>query len=428
MKTKLYLPILLIATLVSFILIGCDDNDPVKIIPPVEIDRSEMFGLAGATPRGNGIGGGSENKEGSTPEMVANLCGALGLKAHRTEMYLHWALEFSDAGELKTIEESISGYKHFISLLREQGVEKIILSSPSFMYPYGNSRTYWKSIPEPGTELYIEFLELVEDCYKLLAETFPDIDYFEVGNEMNAPNGINISKNGFNGSASVEENAPYIFSNSEIAYIMADIFYYANKGIKSVNSNGKVITSGLYVSDKEEARRHLNFMYEYIKSGNSPSTRVENNQRELTVSTNPGDYFEYLNWHPYIHAEHTIEWLKYNKSLYEVAVNHDDKNRKIMITEFGYFDSYLESREETIADVCVPAIVALTNELPTIETLFTFRLFNDIKSSILAEQTYGIFDSPLQDRGARPKPVALSLFFHYNGVDADPDPLYQYMK
>ena len=99
--------------------------------------------------------------------------------------------------------------------------------------------------------------------------------------------------------------------------------------------------------------------------------------------------------------------------------------------EFGYFDSYLERREELIADVCVPAIVALTERLQTIESVYMFRMFNWTSAGstvVETEQTYGIFDSPMQPLGVRPKPVALSLFFHFNGVESDPDPLYKYMK
>jgi hypothetical protein len=65
-----------------------------------------------------------------------------------------------------------------------------------------------------------------------------------------------------------------------------------------------------------------------------------------------------------------------NESLYQIAVDHGDAGRKIIISEFGYFDSYLERREELIADVCVPAIVALTERLQTIESVYMFRMFN----------------------------------------------------
>ncbi len=91
----------------------------------------------------------------------------------------------------------------------------------------------------------------------------------------------------------------------------------------------------------------------------------------------------------------------------------------------------MERREEQIADACVPAIEALAEALPAMESIFLFRMFNWTSAGstvVETEQTYGIFDSPMQPLGVRPKPVALSLFFHFNGVESDPDPLYKYMK
>ena len=183
--------------------------------------------------------------------------------------------------------------------------------------------------------------------------------------------------------------------------------------------------------DIPETKAYLSAIYDHIVSGKLPSTSMEGGKRKLAVDTDPGHYFEYLNWHPYIHEGHTLSWLAMNESLYQIAVDHGDAGRKIIISEFGYFDSYLERREELIADVCVPAIVALTERLQTIESVYMFRMFNwtSAGSTIAeAEQTYGIFDSPMQPLGVRPKPVALSLFFHFNGVESDPDPLYKYMK
>ena len=96
------------------------------------------------------------------------------------------------------------------------------------------------------------------------------------------------------------------------------------------------------------------------------------------------------------------------KGAFSSAVDHGDAGRKIIISEFGYFDSYLERREELIADVCVPAIVALTERLQTIESVYMFRMFNWTSAGsavVETEQTYGIFDSPMQPLGVRPKPV-----------------------
>ena len=53
-----------------------------------------------------------------------------------------------------------------------------------------------EAVPEPGTELYIKFMQQIEDSYKMLAAAFPDVTQFEVGNELNAPKGHNLCKDG----------------------------------------------------------------------------------------------------------------------------------------------------------------------------------------------------------------------------------------
>jgi hypothetical protein len=419
-------------------LIGCskDNNNPEVVnppLPPIEVDRSNMFGMVPAL--GNSIIGGAL-VDNATPEIVADLCEILGVKSYRMSMYQHWILEFDSDGNLRLKENEARMYREYMAALREKGVVNIMPISPTFMYPHGHSRTYWVSIPDPATEpeVYIEFLELIEDIYTLLAEAFPDINYFEVGNELNAPNGHNLSKNGFLGNASVEDNAPYIFTSSEIAAISADICYYANRGIKAVNPRGMVVAPSLFYMDniKEETKEHFEFFYKHITSGKLPSCRIDNNgNRTLPVDVEPDHYFEYLNWHPYLYEKHTLDWLDFWESMYRIALDYGDTDKKVLCTEFGYYDSFLERREESIADACVPAIKALTERIPAIESIYIFRMFNwttagaDIAA---AEKSFGIFDSPLQPNGVRPKPVAISLFYYFNGVNANPDPLFKYMK
>jgi len=43
---------------------------------------------------------------------------------------------------------------------------------------------------------------------------------------------------------------------------------------------------------------------------------MEGGKRKLAADTDPSHYFEYLNWHPYIHEKHTLSWLAMNESLY----------------------------------------------------------------------------------------------------------------
>ena len=432
---KNYLWLLIILTVFLVMSTTSCKNDPDDPNPPTDsvivADRSNMFGLQEQPTVCANITAGSD--KGVTPDLVANLCGALGVKSFRLGMNIPWVLEYNSAGELVFRQPNIQNFKDYAALLRQHGVRNIILSNTMYMYPYGASRSWWRAVPGPCTELYIKFMEQIEKSYEMIAGAFPDITYFEVGNEMNAPNGINLCKEGFIGSATAAQNAPYIFTTAEQAQITADICYYANRGVKSANPNGKIVAPAPYMIDSL-ARNYLTSIYDQIRSGSLPTSRLDQTTqiREIAASTNPSDYFEYLNWHPYTTGgAYTLEWVRQNEALYQVAVDHGDAGRKIVMTEFGYFDSYLERREILIGNSCVPAIKVLADRLKTLEAVFLFRMFNwttPPTGTAAAEQTYGLFDSPLQATGVRPKPIALSLFFHYNGVSANPDSLYKYMK
>jgi hypothetical protein len=338
-------------------------------------------------------------------------------------------LAFDESGTLVYQEDVIAKTKEFIEKLKAKGVTKIVGSNTYYMYPFGEERSYWLSVPEPGTALYTEFLELIETGYKMVAERFPEITDFTVGNELNAPRGHNLSKNGFKPDMTAEEKAPYVFTTSEQGMITADIGYYASRGIKAVNPNAKVIMPGPYMPDDGYPYDYFKAIYDHIASGNLPSSVNDTDGgRKIPADSDPWHYFDVMNFHPYIGSggAHDSAWLDLHESFYKIAVDHNHIC-SIIADEFGYFDSLLERREEAIADACVPAIVALTQRLPNIETIIIFRLCNWMSCPpdvAVAEKSFGIFDSPYQPGGARPKPVAFSLFYHFNGLDANSDDLY----
>jgi hypothetical protein len=439
MKTKIniYAISLLISMMCLPAFIGCSkDSNPEEEkqkFPPIEVDYSNMFGVNVYTNVASSIGS-SGCDAGVIPAISSDMCGVMGIKSIRVDMYLSWFIEYDATGNLQFREANVSMYQDYLRLMRENGVENIIAVNPAYvLYPYGHPRTWYKAIPDPVTEagLYVEFLELLEKQYKMIAERFTEITHFEYGNEMSVPNGHNINKNGFIYGASAEQNAPYVFTESELALVTADIGYYSTRGVKSGNPQAKTVLPGLYLMVPEDTRNHIKLIYEHIQSGNLPSTTIVGGSRKTPADTDPDHYFEYLNWHPYIYAEYTQEWLQMNESLYQVALDYGDVKKKVLITEFGYYDSFLASREEVIANSCVPAIKALTERIPAIEAVCIFQMFNwtSAPANVAAmERTFGIFDSPDQPNGARPKPVAISLFYHFNGVHANSDPLYKYMK
>ncbi|MEA5128840.1 MAG: hypothetical protein VB074_11690 [Proteiniphilum sp.] len=443
---RIYMISLLICIIIAMpAFVNCSDDDKTPEdpntqtpLPPVEVDRSNLFGIHAVAEigLGPGIGGGVHCDPLVTAEMCADLCNIMGIKTYRLGMHHHWVLEYDDnEGKLKFMEDRVNDYKNYIALLRANGIKKILCVSPTFMYPYGHERSIWYSIPDPKTEpeLYWEFLENIEEIYKLLGETFPDIDYWEVGNELNASFlGKNIVKNGYLGSLSLEENAPYLFSTEEIGQVTADLCFYASKGLKAVGSKALIATPGAYdvPATWDETLKYYNSFYDYIKSGNAPTSgKKSDGSRTVAATTNPDDYIDYLCWHAYANGSR-FDWLDHNEAIYRTAIDHDDMNRKALVSEFGYYDRHLKSYEEQIANSCVPDMMALADRIPALESLYIFRMFNfvTVPEPTSPEQSFGLFYSPNQSQGAGPKPVAISLFYHFNGVEANSDPLFKYAK
>ena len=88
-------------------------------------------------------------------------------------LHLSWVFDHDAEGNLIFKEDNLQKFKDYAALLTEKGVRNIMLTNAAYMYPYGCTRSHWKAVPEPGTELYIKFMQQIEDSYKMLAAAFP---------------------------------------------------------------------------------------------------------------------------------------------------------------------------------------------------------------------------------------------------------------
>ena len=54
-------------------------------------------------------------------------------------------------------------------------------------------------------------MQQIEDSYKMLAAAFPDVTQFEVGNELNAPKGHNLCKDGFRDGGDSRRKCTFLY-------------------------------------------------------------------------------------------------------------------------------------------------------------------------------------------------------------------------
>lgn len=107
-----------------------------------------MFGIHEQPKVGENIGGQSDN--GVTPQLVADMCGALGVKSFRMLLHLSWVFDHDAEGNLIFKEDNLQKFKDYAALLTEKGVRNIMLTNAAYMYPYGCTRSHWKAVPNRG--------------------------------------------------------------------------------------------------------------------------------------------------------------------------------------------------------------------------------------------------------------------------------------
>ena len=392
-----------------------------------------LFGIGEMPNFGNG---GAVDSMG-TPELVSNLTGALGAKSYRLWMHLTSIIDRapdSDAVSIDPVEAA--QYHSFINELKANGVTQIIALSHYYIYPAGYSgNSAGSAIPLPGTDEYTRFLNITENCYALLSAEFPDVKFWEPGNETNSDRFL--AKSGYDPNADPSTQTDNVYSETEKAQITTDICYYANLGIKKTSSQESLVLPGMVFNST--VNDFLSDIYISISSGNFPRGDAKKDKN---------NYFNILNWHPYQFGYASQDWIDKNVSLYAVAQKYGDNGKKVFFTELGIPDGITaqvpvnnngvitwDPQQNYIASWMTGQFDAISANMPWVSTVIMFRLL-DWKVNTdpnlppnSDEFTFGLFTTPNNTTyGCVPKPVALALFKYFNGAKASTAKLYQYEK
>lgn len=427
MKKKLISLLLSSATALSaFAFVGCEENSSPK-----------KDGLGYVNNRAQYFYGIQETMSAcvpqdpmSSPEMTATLAGAMGFNSYRFRMENVDVLYKNASGMPQLNEKKAQEYKGYLKLLADEGITNILAQSTYFLHVGYEPGTI--CYPRPDSDDYLPFMDLIEESYAVLAEAFPEISYWQAGNEINSDFFC----------APADGGTPYTFE--EKVQIATDLMYYANKGIKASNPKAALVMPGLATPNPEF---FLQAIYENIDSGEFPTGD--------SPSTNTDDYFDVLCWHPYNWSDSVAPdyskdstFIEMQKLMYQIAIDYGDNGKKVIYTEFGFtsrgttFNNTfsVEELEELQKDNLANALDAIYRYLPFVETVHIFRLFNwDQATSDLGvlsgateiEAGFGLFTSPGIDEtslGPQPKPICLELFKLINGDDADTTALYQFYK
>ena len=250
----------------------------------------------------------------------------------------------------------------------------------------------WMSMPQRDTaegSLYREALDNFYAKSKWLAEEFPEVEHWEVGNEWN--------HNPFLNPVGWKEDGTGVpaFTMEEKALISADLMYAATKGLRDGGSKGIVIAPAMAPADGMDGvamSDWLEFVYEAIEQG-----------KTVSGSTNKRDFFDALAWHPYLVAEPDMEWVENNNRLYKIAVKHGDAGIKVFLTEYGFPDGGNSRADATQAEWMVKAYELVRRYMPYVESLHYYRLFTDTSRGA---DLYGLMHQPEDGFGPKAKGLA----------------------
>ncbi len=350
-----------------------ETDAPEVGIVPTWSDKSMnglCIGLTGARSRGLPI------------DNMIDLMGVMNVKAMRNWMHLT-----SNLDDPNTAKDSpVKRQKGWIEKLRATGINKIIGMSHYWFWPesvdlsaYQNDTTKknlarsaapYRDMEDP---LYLEWLELYEQSWYTMAKTYPEIEFWEVGNEVNMDlylHPLSYIDRGIK------------FTMEEKAEIVTDMVYHASRGIHRANPEAIVIFPGLApVNGFDSMVNFLEQVYENIESGEFGGGTTDTNC-----------YFQAVAWHGYVlQGEFSTDaWIADNHRMYQVMKDHGDGDKKVFLTEFGFSDG--GSRETDLKQAgYYEEIYNRLDEMPYLDSIYPFRMAEDTNNADKTEVYYGIF-------------------------------------
>lgn len=365
---------------------------------------------------------------GADPMVTVDLIDRLGAKSMRIWMHHKRLLRRKgDTDELEWKADVFARYRKYVEELTARGI-RIVAMNHSYVFPKsftGNADSM--EMPEPGTPAYFDEMKMISEACEMMAKAFPEIEYWECGNEVNM--NFYLAKPGYSASGikNAEYDSEFTYTNTEKAEITADICYYSTLGVRRGNPKAFVVfPAPTPYRGYAEMCEFYEAAYRAIESGSFP--------RGLPADTDADNYFQVQCWHAYNFGG-DASVIKEGAAMVErVMRRHGDGGKKIFITEFGYHDSdFVKTRgmtkkqaDETQAAFFETDFQAFRS-FENIETVFLFRLY-DWQAGPGIEIDFGLFTSPSSPEGIIPKAKGLKIYHMIKGEDADESVLYRYKK
>ncbi|MGN1077286.1 MAG: hypothetical protein ACI4ST_02105 [Candidatus Gallimonas sp.] len=324
-------------------------------------------------------------------ETEVRLMRNLGVKTVR--QWMHFSHFMKSPTELKENCTTTTNMHELLAACEEAGILNIGMNHHNFC----TTRTKASATAKPfardvsdGSE-YVQWLNDYYLSWYTLVSEFPEVEYWEIDNEVNNP--------GFMTDAAGQSS----YSVKQMAEIATDMFYYASRAIHDANPEAKTIMGGLTEPNglgRGNTANFLQMLYDNVASGEYGY--FYGREDRAAASRDPDDYFMIACWHPYMQDFNRQHFIEINNEYYEIILKNERKHKKVFFTEIGWNDDsvggesvsirYLEEMYEAVAS------------MPYVETVNVFKLYDN--------GTLNNWDGP---------------YYQYWGLFHDADPAHVYV-
>jgi len=296
-------------------------------------------------------------------QLIANL----GAKTVR-----HWMHCVNLMKDVNTINEEACESLHIaLSECENHGIINIGMNHHNFNEGVSSVGKLARNMTK-GSD-YIKWLDDYYTTWYNLVKEFPEVQYWEIDNELNNPD---FMYNAYDKS---------YFTAEQMADISTDMLYYATRAIHDANPDAKSVMGGLtepmgfgYGDVSKSKPTNVWFLqriYDNIFSGEYGY--FYGKESDEMASINPDDYFDVVSYHPYIWERTPISesyFIAESHKLYQVVLDNEQKHKKVFITEVGFTEYYRGA--EVVGESIRRMYHAISTAMPYVETVNLFKLYD----------------------------------------------------
>ncbi len=254
----------------------------------------------------------------------------MGVKSVR--QWMHFSALLKSPTALN--EQKCDNMHKLLSLCSDAGMINIGMNHTNF---YHGGAIVGKPMRDLGSEDYVDWLNDYYTSWHTLVTEFPEVVYWEIDNEVN------------NKDFMTDTQGNDVYSQTEMAAIATDMFYYASRAIHDANPKAKTVMGSLTEPQglgTGSTTHFLQMLYDNIKSGNYGYFYGKEDKEK--ASTNPDDYFEIAGWHPYVWDGFDADFfVEVNNEFYQVILDNEGKHKEVFFTEVGFNDVGRTEEETT---------------------------------------------------------------------------------